>query len=85
MGLSVPDELGVVTIGDFLPPGLVETPLTAVPIPFVEMGRLAAQMVLDILAARAPDESRCVLTPELAQRRTTTVLPSRRQKTRTSA
>lgn len=85
MGLSVPDELGVVTIGDFLPPGLVETPLTAVPIPFVEMGRLAARMVLDILDARSPDVTRRVLSPELVQRRTTAALPSRCQNNRTSA
>lgn len=77
MGWSVPDMLGVVGIGDFLPPELYEAPLTTVHVPFAAMGKIASEMLLALLDGRTPTPMVEHLAPRLVVRATTTsVAPS---------
>ncbi len=73
-GWSVPDQLGIVGVGDVLPPDVFEAPLTTIHVPFDEMGRLAAEMTLDLLAGRTPTPAVRNLAPRLVVRATTTHL-----------
>ena len=70
-GWSVPQELGVVGVGDVLPPELFEPPLTTVHVPFAAMGRIAAEMTLSLLDGKAPEPPRRQLQPRLVVRATT--------------
>lgn len=70
-GWSVPDRLGVVGVGDFLPPELFEAPLTTVHVPFAVMGRHAAEMAMALLDGRTPSPAVRHLAPRLVVRATT--------------
>jgi DNA-binding LacI/PurR family transcriptional regulator len=72
IGWSVPHRLGIVGVGNFLPVELSEIPLTTVHVPFDEMGRIAADMTLSLLAGRTPDPAVRHLAPRLVVRSTTT-------------
>ncbi len=71
LGWSVPSQLGVVGVGDFLPPELFEAPLTTVHVPFGLMGKIAAEMTLELLKGRVPDPAVQHLSPRLVVRATT--------------
>jgi LacI family transcriptional regulator len=71
-GWSVPEQLGVVGVGDVLPPELFEAPLTTVHVPFVDMGRIASEMTMALLEGKTPNPPVRYLTPRLVVRSTTT-------------
>lgn len=70
-GWSVPENLGVVGMGDVLPPEMFEAPLTTVHVPFAAMGRIAAEMTLSLLEGKTPDPPTRHLLPRLVVRATT--------------
>ncbi len=70
-GWTIPETLGVVGVGDVLPPELFEAPLTTIHVPFVEMGRIASAMTLSLLDGRVPDPPVQHLAPRLVVRSTT--------------
>lgn len=70
-GWQTPQTLGVVGVGDFLPPELFEAPLTTIHVPFVEMGRIAASMTLSLLEGKVPEPAVQQLSPRLVVRSTT--------------
>ena len=73
-GWSVPDELGVVGVGNFMPPELFEAALTTVHVPFDTMGQMAADMALSLLAGKTPVPAVQRLSAELIVRDTTACL-----------
>ncbi len=75
-GWSIPGDLGIVGVGDFLPPDLFEAPLTTVYLPFADMGRIASEMTLALLEGRAPSQPVQHLSPRLVVRATTASVSS---------
>jgi LacI family transcriptional regulator len=71
MGWSVPEMLGVVGVGDFLPPELFEAPLTTIHVPLGAMGQMAAEMLLALLDGRTPSQPVQHVPPRLVVRSTT--------------
>lgn len=70
-GLLVPDDVEVVGFDDIETARLVEPPLTTVAQPAFEMGRQAAQMLLDLISGNPPSQQTIVLEPTLVIRKTT--------------
>lgn len=71
-GLRVPDDLSVVAFGNAYPVEDTIPPLTAVALPTEEMGRTAAQLVLDqITSENPPAPKRVVLGETLVVRKST--------------
>ncbi|MFJ6698205.1 LacI family DNA-binding transcriptional regulator [Streptomyces sp. NPDC091272] len=73
-GVGVPDELAIVGYDDIEFAAAAAVPLTSVRQPAVQLGRLAAELLLEELAEPDPAEHehrRVVLRPELVVRRST--------------
>lgn len=70
-GWSVPEDLGVVGVGDVFPPEAFEAPLTTVHVPFTELGRICAEMTLSLLQGKTPEPPIRRLAPRLVVRATT--------------
>jgi DNA-binding LacI/PurR family transcriptional regulator len=70
-GVRVPEEIALVSIGDY---PLARNPLiglSGIPEPIVEMGAMAAQLLLDLMEGRAkPPVHRRVKTAHYIARRT---------------
>jgi len=69
-GLTVPGDLSVVGLDDLYLSSYTDPPLTTVQQPMQEMGRLAAQMLLELLSGKNP-ESRVTLVGKLVVRQST--------------
>jgi DNA-binding LacI/PurR family transcriptional regulator len=69
-GLNVPDDLSVVGLDDLYLSSYTLPPLTTVQQPMHEMGRLAAQILLELLSGKNPD-SRITLAGKLVVREST--------------
>jgi DNA-binding LacI/PurR family transcriptional regulator len=69
-GLSVPGGLSVIGLDDLYLTSYTDPPLTTVQQPKAEMGRLAAQILLELLAGKNP-ESRLTLAGKLVVREST--------------
>lgn len=69
-GLKVPDDLSVVGLDDLYLSSYTLPPLTTVQQPMHEMGRLAAQILLELLSGKNPD-SRITLAGKLVVREST--------------
>src|ERR1039458_2571505 len=69
-GLKVPSDLSVVGLDDLYLSSYTDPPLTTVQQPKQEMGRLAAQMLLELLSGKNPD-SRITMTGKLVVREST--------------
>lgn len=76
-GWSVPEQLGIIGVGDFLPPELFEAPLTTMHVPFAAMGQLAGEMLMDLLENRMPATPVRRLSARLVVRSTTIDLSAR--------
>lgn len=69
-GLSIPDDLSVVGLDDLFLASYTDPPLTTVQQPKQQMGRLAAQILLELLSGGKP-ESRVTLSGTLIVRQST--------------
>jgi LacI family transcriptional regulator len=67
-GLSVPEDLSIVGCGDTDMGQYVDPPLTTVAMPFADMGEMAADSLLSLLAGEAPPPSTMVLPHRLIGR-----------------
>ena len=67
-GLQVPGDVAVTGFNDFDFAGFVDPPLTTVRTPGYEMGREAAERLIEAIEGREPDEHRLVLPVELVRR-----------------
>jgi LacI family transcriptional regulator len=70
MGMRVPDDMSVVTFDDLPEEWLIEPFLTVVDQPAYDIGRQAAELLLERLAGTAPSKRRSIILPlELIIRR----------------
>ena len=74
-GIAVPEELSIVGFDDIKMASYVAPPLTTIHQPKVELGRLATQVMLDLLHNR-PGQN-YILQPTLITRASTAPLVSR--------
>lgn len=75
-GVSIPEEIALVSFGDHEWTTLLSPPLTVITQPTLEMGRQAAKLLIDQLNADRSDtiaSKRLVLTPQLIVRGSTIV------------
>jgi LacI family transcriptional regulator len=74
-GMSTPEDMSIAVFDD-VPPGWVFDPfLTVVSQPAYEIGKQAAELMLERLAGKAPAEPRTIVLPsELITRRSTAPL-----------
>jgi LacI family transcriptional regulator len=70
MGLTLPEDLSVVGYNDIALSSMLPIPLTTIRSPYVEMGRLSLERLLDLLAGRKIEPA--VLPIELVRRASTT-------------
>ncbi len=75
-GLSVPEDVSVVGFDDIHIAGYINPPLTTIAQPMAELGRIAAELLLQRLADRTLPPRRVMLRNRLIVRRTTA--PARR-------
>jgi DNA-binding LacI/PurR family transcriptional regulator len=68
-GLRVPDDMALVGFDDFEFARYVDPPLTTVRLPAFEMGRRAAELLLNHLRGMPADERRVVLPTQLIRRK----------------
>lgn len=76
-GLSVPEDISVVGFDDIHLAGYLNPPLTTVAQPMAELGRVAAELLLQRLVDRSLPPRRVMLRNRLVIRRTTAVAPTR--------
>ena len=76
-GLHVPEDVSVVGLDDLFLASYTDPPLTTIQQPKKQMGSLAAQLLLDLLAGGKP-ESRISLTGQLVVRQSTAPLTAAR-------
>jgi LacI family transcriptional regulator len=69
--LRVPDQVSVVSFGDIPLAGMLETPLTSVRIPFIEIGENACRLLIDWIREGTLSEKDRVFPVELMVRQTT--------------
>ena len=69
IGLRVPEELAVASFDDDPPAALLPVPLTAVRQPREQLGRMAAQLLVDRIEGRRSETARIVLPTQLVVRR----------------
>jgi len=75
-GLRIPQDLSVVGVDDLSLTRFAEPPLTTISLPIRQMGEMAVQMVLELIAGAESVDSR-VLPVRLVVRRSTVPLSSR--------
>jgi LacI family transcriptional regulator len=69
--LRVPDQVSVVSFGDIPLAGMLETPLTSVRIPFIEIGEKACRLLIDWIREGTLSEKDRMFSVELMVRQTT--------------
>jgi len=70
-GLRIPGDVAVIGFDDFEFAHYVDPPLSTVRLPAYDMGRRAAEVLIDHLQGKAADERRIVLSTELILRQST--------------
>ena len=70
-GLRVPDDVSLIGVGDIEAGRYIEPPLTTMPFPSRELGRVAAGIVLDMIGGGAPPASTVIPPGELLVRSST--------------
>jgi LacI family transcriptional regulator len=78
-GLTVPGDVSVVGLDDLFLASYTDPPLTTIQQPKHQMGRLAAEILLQLLSGEKPD-SRVTLTGKLIVRQSTAPPPAARLK-----
>lgn len=69
--LSIPNQISIASFGDIPLAGMLETPLTTVRIPFVEIGQTAGRMVIDLIEGKELKVKEVIFPVELILRQTT--------------
>jgi DNA-binding LacI/PurR family transcriptional regulator len=64
-GLSIPDDISIVSFDDFESSDLLNPPVTAVVQPADEFGIRAAEILVNLINGRKPDPKHLILNPEL--------------------
>ncbi|MGH3502775.1 MAG: substrate-binding domain-containing protein, partial [Nocardioidaceae bacterium] len=70
-GADVPDDLAIVGYDDIVFAGAAAVPLTSVSQPRHELGRTAAQLLLEESSTAGHDHQRIIFSPELVARAST--------------
>jgi DNA-binding LacI/PurR family transcriptional regulator len=76
LGLRVPDDVALVGYDDIGPSAMLHPPLTTVRTSYHDFGRLAAQLLLDLIEGRLEPPQRVVIEPELIVRASTGAAPA---------
>jgi len=76
LGLRIPDDVALVGYDDIGPSAMLQPPLTTVRTAYHDFGRLAAQLLLDLIEGRLEAPQRVVIEPELIVRASTGGAPS---------
>jgi DNA-binding LacI/PurR family transcriptional regulator len=76
LGLRIPDDVAVVGYDDIGPSAMLQPPLTTVRTSYHDFGRLAAQLLLDLIEGRLEAPQRVVIEPELIVRASTGAAPA---------
>lgn len=76
LGLRIPAEVALVGYDDIGPSALLQPPLTTIRTAYHDFGRLAAQLLLDLIEGRLEPPQRVVIEPELVVRGSTGVPPA---------
>jgi DNA-binding LacI/PurR family transcriptional regulator len=71
LGLKMPDDLSVVGYDDISPAAVLQPPLTTVRTSYYDFGRLAAQLLLDIVEGREIPPQKRIIEPVLVVRSST--------------
>jgi DNA-binding LacI/PurR family transcriptional regulator len=64
-GLSIPDDISIISFDDFESSDLLNPPVTTVVQPADEFGIRAAEILVNLINGRKPDPKHLILTPEL--------------------
>jgi DNA-binding LacI/PurR family transcriptional regulator len=75
LGLHIPDDVALVGYDDIGSSALLQPPLTTVRTAYHDFGRLATQLLLDLIEGRLEPPQRVVIEPELIVRGSTGVAP----------
>jgi hypothetical protein len=76
LGLRIPGEVALVGYDDIAPSALLQPPLTTIRTGYHDFGRLAAQLLLDLIEGRLEPPQRVVIEPELIVRGSTGAAPA---------
>lgn len=76
LGLRIPGEVALVGYDDIAPSALLHPPLTTVRTGYHDFGRLATQLLLDLIEGRLEAPQRVVIEPELIVRGSTGAPPA---------
>ena len=76
LGLRIPDDVALAGYDDIGPSALLQPPLTTVRTAYHDFGRLAAQLLLDLIEGRLEPPQRVVIEPELIVRGSTGAAPA---------
>jgi DNA-binding LacI/PurR family transcriptional regulator len=76
LGLRIPDDVALVGYDDIGPSAMLQPPLTTVRTSYHDFGRLAAQLLLDLIEGRLEAPQRVVIEPELIVRASTGAAPA---------
>jgi DNA-binding LacI/PurR family transcriptional regulator len=76
LGLRIPQDVAVVGYDDIGPSAMLQPPLTTVRTAYHDFGRLAAQLLLDLIEGRLEAPQRVVIEPELIVRASTGAAPA---------
>jgi len=76
LGLRVPQDVAMVGFDDISTSALLQPPLTTVRTAYHDFGRLAAQLLLDLIEGRLEPPQRVVIDPELIVRASTGAAPA---------
>ena len=70
-GLKIPEDISIIGCNDMPIASYLDPPLTTTKIPFYEIGRLGAEMLIKILNGKELDKTSIVLEPKLVIRNST--------------
>jgi len=76
LGLRIPDDVALVGYDDIGPSAMLQPPLTTVRTSYHDFGRLATQLLLDLIEGRLEAPQRVVMEPELIVRSSTGAAPA---------
>ena len=70
-GLRVPNQISLVSFGDIPLAGMLETPLTTVKIPYIEIGQVAFEILLSLIKGENLQAKDIIFPVKLIVRQTT--------------
>jgi NAD(P)-dependent dehydrogenase (short-subunit alcohol dehydrogenase family) len=76
LGLRIPEDVALVGYDDIGPSAMLQPPLTTIRTAYHDFGRLAAQLLLDLIEGRLEAPQRVVIEPELIVRASTGAAPA---------